>query len=86
MLICGRWELATATGRGEARAGAAGSVGTVNEVEVHGGAGGAATMQHQARGAATSKGRTQPSRDSGLLLCEVASSRVVPAEKTVRRS
>ena len=54
----GRWELAAAPSRGEARAGAADSVGTVNEVEVHGGAGRAATVQHQARGAATKKDHT----------------------------
>ena len=52
-LICGwaaggRWELAAATGRGEARAGAAGSVGTPGGLVVHGGAGGAATVRDQA--------------------------------------
>ena len=48
-LICGwaaggRWELAAATGRGEAQAGAAGSVGTPGGLVVHGGGGGAATV------------------------------------------
>ena len=57
MSICGwaaggRWELAAATGRGEARAGAAGSVGTAGGLVVHGGAGGAATVRDQAHWAA----------------------------------
>ena len=50
----GRWELAAATGRGEAQAGATGSVGTAGGLVVHGGAGGAATVRDQAHGAAAS--------------------------------
>ena len=46
----GRWELAAATGRGEAQAGATGSVGTAGGLVVHGGAGGAATVRDQAHG------------------------------------
>ena len=48
----GRWELAAATGRGEAQAGATGSVGTAGGLVVHGGAGGAATVRDPARGPA----------------------------------
>ena len=61
MSICGwaaggRWEFATATGRGEARAGAAGSVGTAGGLVVHGGAGVAATVRDQVCGAARGGG------------------------------
>ena len=59
----GRWELAAATGRGEAQAGATGSVGTAGGLVVHGGAGGAATVRDQARGAAPGP-QTQPRRGS----------------------
>ena len=49
----GRWELASATGIGAARPGAAGSVGSAGGLVVHGGAGGAATVRDQAHGAHT---------------------------------
>ena len=69
----GRWELAAAPGRGEARAGAAGSVDTAGGLVVHGGAGGAATVRDQAH------------RDGfcAELHCSIAFARTLTSSETV---
>ena len=57
----GRWELASATGIGAARPGAAGSVGSAGGLVVHGGAGGQPRCEIRLTGTAFARSFTAPS-------------------------